>query len=69
MERLTGKGGDAYPHIDWNTEEMSGNSWWGYDGDRFRIQVNSSPSIDTVLGCCWMFLICLMQKQLLPKKI
>jgi len=44
IERLTGKGGDAYPHIDWDTEEMSGNSWWGYDGDRFRIQVNSSLS-------------------------
>jgi len=42
IEKGIGNGGDAYPHVDDLTGELSGNDSWSYDGDRDRIQANTS---------------------------
>jgi len=47
IQKQTGNGGDAYPRIDDLTGELSGNYPWSYDGDRWRMQVNSSVTHHT----------------------
>ncbi|GAG80719.1 unnamed protein product, partial [marine sediment metagenome] len=42
IQKQTGNGGDAYSRVDDLTGELSGNYPWSYDGDRWRMQVNSS---------------------------